>query len=172
MNARHGWDPRLYQIAALSGLLVYGLTTLRFEVRPPQVAVALLVALATQWLAGRLSGLPRFEPNSALISALSLCLLLRTGSLAATATAAVIAIGSKFLLRWNGKHVFNPTNLALVAMLASGRGWVSAGQWGNAALFAFLIACLGGLVVNRAARSDVTLGFIAAPPPHAPQRRH
>ena len=39
--------------------------------------------------------------------------------------------------------------------------WVSPGQWGNVAFFAFLMACLGGLVVNRAARSDVTFAFIA-----------
>ena len=45
-------------------------------------------------------------------------------------------------------------------MLASGLVWVSPGQWGNVAFFAFLMACLGGLVVNRAARSDVTVAFI------------
>ena len=38
--------------------------------------------------------------------------------------------------------------------------WVSPGQWGNVAFFAFLMACLGGLVVNRAARGDVTLAFL------------
>jgi len=61
----------------------------------------------------------------------------------------------------HGKHVFNPTNFGIVAMmLATGGIWVSPGQWGSAAFFAFLIACLGGLVVNRAARSDVTYAFL------------
>ena len=46
-------------------------------------------------------------------------------------------------------------------MLATGAVWISPGQWGNAALFAFLMACLGGLVVNRATRSDVTFAFLA-----------
>jgi len=31
---------------------------------------------------------------------------------------------------------------------------------GNAAFLAFLFACLGGLVVNRAERSDVTYAFL------------
>ena len=76
--------------------------------------------------------------------------------------AAVITIASKFLLRINGKHLFNPTNFGIVAMMAlTGEVWVSPGQWGNVAFFAFLMACLGGLVVNRAARSDVTYAFIA-----------
>jgi Na+-translocating ferredoxin:NAD+ oxidoreductase RnfD subunit len=40
--------------------------------------------------------------------------------------------------------------------------WVSPGQWGHSALFAFLMACLGGVVVFRAWRSDVTAAFLAA----------
>ena len=59
--------------------------------------------------------------------------------------------------------MFNPTNFAIVVLLlASNRVWVSPGQWGNVVFFAFLIACLGGLVVNRAARSDVTYAFLIA----------
>ena len=38
--------------------------------------------------------------------------------------------------------------------------WVSPGQWGNPAWFAFLMAGLGFLVVTRAARADVTLAFL------------
>jgi Na+-transporting NADH:ubiquinone oxidoreductase subunit NqrB len=120
-------------------------------------------ALLSQYACTRASRLPAFDPRSALISGLSLCLLLRTNSLIIAAGAAAIAIASKFVLRINGKHIFNPTNIGIVAMmLLTDRVWVSPGQWGNAAFFAFLMACLGGLVVNRAARSDVTYAFIAS----------
>ena len=65
------------------------------------------------------------------------------------------------MVRISGKHVFNPTNVALVVMLLlTDRVWVSPGQWGSLAFFAFLMACLGGLVVKRAARADVTLAFL------------
>jgi Na+-translocating ferredoxin:NAD+ oxidoreductase RnfD subunit len=40
--------------------------------------------------------------------------------------------------------------------------WVSPGQWGSVAVFAFLLAAAGALVVNRAARADVTWTFLAA----------
>lgn len=120
-------------------------------------------ALLIQYVCTRASGLATFDPRSPLISGLSLCLLLRTNSLIIAGVAAAIAIASKFVLRFNGKHVFNPTNFGIVAMmLLTDRVWVSPGQWGNAAFFAFLMACLGGLVVNRAARSDVTYAFIAS----------
>jgi len=61
-----------------------------------------------------------------------------------------------------GKHVFNPTNFALVVVMLVAHGvWVSPGQWGSGIVFAFLLASAGGLVVNRAARADVTLAFLA-----------
>lgn len=154
-------DPRHYQIAALAGLLLFGVTRLGFDVRLDVALVGVVVALAVQALGTRLAGLPRFDARSPLISSLSLALLLRTESLALAALAAAIAIGSKFLLRLGGKHLFNPTNLALVALLVTtDRAWVSPGQWGNVAFFGFLIAALGGLVVHRATRADVSLAFL------------
>jgi Na+-transporting NADH:ubiquinone oxidoreductase subunit NqrB len=159
----HRIDPRLYQIASLTGLLVYGLLALDFEVGLPRAITILATTLCTQYACGRIRKLPAYDPKSALISGLSLCLLLRTNSLATAAATAVVAVASKFVVRWNGKHVFNPTNIGLVSMMLIGAPvWVSPGQWGNAAFFAFLMACLGGLVVNRAARSDVTLAFIGS----------
>ena len=102
--------------------------------------------------------------RSPLISSLSLCLLLRSNSLWVPALAASIAIASKFMLRYRGKHVINPTNLALVAMLlfCAGDAWVSPAQWGSKTYFAFLLACAGGMVIYRAGRSDVTLAFLLA----------
>jgi Na+-translocating ferredoxin:NAD+ oxidoreductase RnfD subunit len=156
-------DPRLYQIACLAGLLTWGMLSLGFDQTPARVALLVAVALATQALGSRLGGLPRFDPKSALISALSLCLLLRADHPGWLAAGAVLAVGSKFVFRTGGKHVFNPTNLGIVALLAAGAPvWVSPGQWGHAGTSAFLFACLGLLVVTRAARADVTLAFLAA----------
>jgi Na+-transporting NADH:ubiquinone oxidoreductase subunit NqrB len=156
-------DPRLYQILVLASLLVYGIVQLDFDVTLPRAALLLGTALLTQAACTRLWRLPAFDPKSALISGLSLCLLLRTGSPLLAVAAAVVTVASKFILRINGKHVFNPTNFGIVALILAtgGQVWVSPGQWGNAAFFAFLLACLGGLVVNRAARSDVTYAFLA-----------
>jgi len=156
-------DPRLYQIGTLAALLAYGVLRLDFEIPLAGALATVGGALLTQWICTRLWGLPVFDPRSPLISGLSLCLLLRTNSLWLAGAAAAVAIVSKFVVRVNGKHLFNPTNAGLVLMiLATGRVWVSPGQWGNVAFFAFLMACLGGLVVNRAARSDVTWAFMAA----------
>jgi Na+-transporting NADH:ubiquinone oxidoreductase subunit NqrB len=121
------------------------------------------VALIAQYACGRLAGVPRFDPRSALISGLSLCLLLRTDSLVLAAAGAFLAIASKFVIRVRGKHVFNPTNFGLVALiLVTDDVWASAGQWGTGAFFAMSMACAGGLVAHRAWRSDVAWAFLAA----------
>lgn len=166
-------DPRHFQILALGSLLLYGVLALDLEVRALQALAMLATALLAQYTATLLTrharsplrwGAPHqaFDPRSALISGLSLCLLLRTSHLALAMLAALLAIASKFALRWRGKHLFNPTCFGIVAtMLATGQAWISPGQWGSAAYLAFLLVCLGGVVVNRAARSDVTFAFLA-----------
>jgi enediyne biosynthesis protein E5 len=158
---RSSLDPRYYQIAVLSGLLLYGLGFLHFDITPDRAALLLGSALLTQYVCTKLWKLPQFDPKSALISGLSLCLLCRTNFAAVAVLAAVVTISSKFIVRWKGKHIFNPTNFGLVFLMLLGAPvWVSPGQWGNVAFFGFLMACLGGLVVNRAARSDVTYAFL------------
>ncbi len=156
-------DPRYYQVAVLSSLLCYGITVLGFGVHWQHALTFVITAQATQWFAGRLVGLPRFDPWSALITSLSLTLLLRTDSIAIAFLAAVIAIGSKFAVRVNNKHVFNPANVAIVTlMFASDRAWLSSGQWGNATLVAFAFACLGFLVLTKARRAETTISFLLA----------
>ena len=160
---RRPWDPRLYQIATLAGLLTYGVWWVDLEVRLPTAVAILTSALAAQLVCDCVVARRRFEPRSALISGLSLCLLLRTGSLDLAMLTAVVAIVSKSTLRVRGKHVFNPSNFGLVfMMLLTASVWVSPGQWGSEAIFAFLLASAGGLVVSRAARADVTCAFLVS----------
>ncbi len=164
MNGPRAWrqDPRIYQILVLTCLLGYGVLRLDFEIGAGRILILLGTAGVTQLVCTRLWRLPAFDPKSALISGLSLCLLLRTGSALLAILAATVTIAGKFVLRVHGKHVFNPTNFGIVAlMLATGRVWVSPAQWGSAAFLGFLVACLGGLVINRAARSDVTYAFLS-----------
>ena len=81
-------DPRYYQIAALLVLLLYGLLRLRFDVHFSQALTILTTVLIVQYICGRAWKLRGFDPRSALISGLSLCLLLRTNSLLLAAAVA------------------------------------------------------------------------------------
>jgi Na+-transporting NADH:ubiquinone oxidoreductase subunit NqrB len=160
----HGWlvDARHYQIASLATLLVLNLTWLDFGADPRACAVLIATCCLTQVVASRIVGIP-VELRSALITSFSLSLLLRTDALWLYALAAVIAVGSKFLIRIDGKHVFNPATIAIVALVfGSGRAWVTPGQWGAELWFAALLGFFGIMVLQRARRADVTLFFLLA----------
>jgi Na+-transporting NADH:ubiquinone oxidoreductase subunit NqrB len=156
-------DPRYYQIAALGSLLAFGVFVLDFGIRGYNAIAILVTAQCVQFVATRWAGLGRFDPLSAVITSLSLTLLLRTDLVLLATLGAAIAISSKFLLRYNGKHIFNPANIALVAlMFGSDQAWVSSGQWGSAVLGTLALACLGLLVLTRAKRAETTLAFLLA----------
>jgi len=171
-------DPRHYQMTVQALLLFAGLAFLDFEITPARAAFTLAATLGAQWFCTRIAAAfaarraggeagpqaaPKFEWRSALISGLSLCLLLRASSLWLVLATAFVTIASKFVLRGRGGHFFNPTCFGLVFMIAlTPDVWVSPGQWGHATLLGFAIACLGSVVVTRAARADVTFAFLGA----------
>jgi len=155
-------DPRHLQIVTLAGMLAYGLGWLDFPGPSWLLLIYPLSALLFQWLLGCLAGLP-FDPRSALISSFSLCLLLHTDTWRWAVFAAAVTIGSKFVLRVAGRHVFNPSCLAIVVtLLATDRVWVSPGQWGLGVFLAFAAVCMRLWVLHHTRRSDVTLAFLAA----------
>jgi len=154
-------DPRIYQIIILLLLVFSGLLFFEMDIQLGTAVVLISSALACQFILTKVFKYKQFRPESALISALSLCLLLRTDTLVIAAFAALLAISSKFLICSGGRHIFNPTNFALVFLLAfTDSAWVSPGQWGSVALFGFFIAGLGGLVLYRSERSDITITFL------------
>jgi len=154
-------DARYWQILSLSLLLAFGMLQLGFDQKPAAIPLIFAGALGTQWLMGRALGAPGFDPLSPLITALSLSILLRANEPIALGLAASAAIASKFLIRFDGKHVFNPANFAIAGLLlATGEVWISPAQWGSRTWAAFLFASLAILVLSRAKRADLALAFL------------
>ena len=148
-------DPRNYQIAVLCAFVALGRAWLDFDFTATIAAAVVVTAVLCQWV------LFGCQLKSALISSLSLVLLLRTDTIWLAMLAAVIAIVSKKYLTIRHRHVFNPSALALVVvtMLFNG-AWLAPGQWGPMGLSALLLAGAGLLVVTRAQRLDVALAFL------------
>lgn len=156
-----GRDPRLSQTIVLGLLVAWGVLALDLEIQWLTAASILVAAQATQAGASRWAGIP-YDPRSALISSLSLILLLRTSAPWIAVVAAVATIAGKFLIRVGHKHVFNPTNFGIaVALLVFDGAWVSPGQWGSTVVWGLAIAGIGGLVVFHSSRSDITWAFLA-----------
>jgi enediyne biosynthesis protein E5 len=159
--ARYAADARHFQILTLSSLLALQLGRGDIGADPVQAATTVTAALLAQYACVRLFAAGPFDWRSPLITGLSLSLLLRTPVPALWLAAATIAIGSKFVIRVRGKHLFNPANIGIASLLLlSPQVWVSPGQWGSSAWLAALLVCLAGLVLQRAARADIALAFL------------
>ncbi len=161
---KQGWgfvvyDPRHYQIAILSTLIGIGISQFGFQLPLWHVVSCISASLVTQFIGDKYLH-RRFDIRSPLITSLSLTLLLRTGSIWLSLAAGVLAIGSKYLIRVNGKHIFNPANFGIVVIATLfAKAWVSPGQWGVAPLSALLIVGLGGLVTTKSKSWDISLTF-------------
>ena len=156
-------DPRHYQIIFLSLFLIYGLFNLHWEIQSIKILVTFTTCILAQLIFSKLTNVDFSSIKSALISALSLCLMLKTNLLFTAVLAAFLSISGKFLIRYNGKHLFNPTNFGIIiTMLITKDAWISPGQWGNSGLLVFLLGAMGLLVLLKVKRLDTAFAFISA----------
>ena len=161
-------DPRYYQIFTLVTLL--GILLFFYDFAPSLEIIPLVIgtSLLTQYALTKFFKVPAFDYRSPLITSLSLCLLFKASALWFYPLAALLAIGSKFFIRagkgQNSKHVFNPANFGIVALLLlfPDMTWISPGQWGNAFWFVFVLMALATIVLAVTKRSDMTLLFLAS----------
>ncbi|MEM9009102.1 MAG: RnfABCDGE type electron transport complex subunit D, partial [Cyanobacteria bacterium P01_F01_bin.86] len=101
--------------------------------------------------------------RSPLITALGLSLLLRVDHLPTMALATFAAIASKFLLKVENKHFFNPANFGIIiALTFTQDAWVSPGQWGEELWYALIFVGAGGMVLKRVGRWDTTAAFLSS----------
>ncbi|MFT3682054.1 MAG: RnfABCDGE type electron transport complex subunit D [Ferruginibacter sp.] len=166
-------DARHFQLLFQSAFLLYGIVFLNWEGEWNLYSVYFLVSIITQLLADYVINIKNkqqllskiFLRNlpSALISSFGLSLLLKTNSLYVAAAAAVISILSKYMLRINKKHIFNPSALGIaVTVYFTNDAWISPGQWGSNAVLFFGIICLGCIVVTRVQKLDISLAFLVS----------
>jgi Na+-transporting NADH:ubiquinone oxidoreductase subunit NqrB len=155
-------DPRLFQIFALGILLAIGAYCRDFSLRPTQAILTFAVGLATQRACWPLTPNKPRSLRSAIITSLSLTLLLRADNLLVHPIAAAAAISSKSIFRFRDKHLFNPATFGVIFALNFLPGcWISPGQWGADVAVAGWVVVLGMLVTERARRADISWAFLA-----------
>jgi len=84
--------------------------------------------------------------SSAYVSGISAGILVRSPLFWPFALCAMISVASKYVLRYNGRHIWNPTNfgIVMIILLASDSAAVLSIQWGNN-MWAMLVIWLVGL---------------------------
>lgn len=154
-------DARHYQVLFQLTFLLYGIFALNWDIPLMRVNIVILTCLAVQavWIHFKTKDWTGLK--SALVSAMSICLMMQANSIWTFVLAAAISIGSKFFLKINGKHIFNPTNFGIcVAFLLTGDSWISPGQWGSDGMMLFGVGLTGLVVLLRVKRLDTAFAFL------------
>jgi hypothetical protein len=124
------------------------------------LGVCLLTEAALSWFdRGKVVNL-----LSAYISGISLTLLVKPqgGALWPFVVGAVLAISSKYVLRYRDNHLWNPTNFAVSALLlvAADRVSVLSHQFGNDLTTNLVIWTFGLIIVARVGVLHITLTYV------------
>ncbi len=162
-------DARYFQILFQSIFLSYGIFFLHWQNESWLYATYFITSIVTQFLCELVFSknenafFASFKKSipSVLISSFGLSLLLKTNFLWVAVFAAFVSILSKYIIRINGKHIFNPSALGIAAaILLTGKAWVSPAQWGSGIVILFAVLCLGFIVVTKVQNLSATLSFL------------
>jgi Na+-translocating ferredoxin:NAD+ oxidoreductase RnfD subunit len=157
-------DPR-YLIAFLITLVLVA-AQLRYHMFGgySRLLVALGVCVATEAVLSWFDRGKVVNLLSAYISGISLTLLVKPqgSALWPFAVGAVLAISSKYVLRYRDNHLWNPTNFAVSALLllAADRVSVLSHQFGNDVTTNLVIWIFGLIIVARVGVLHITLTYV------------
>ncbi len=150
--------PLLVSCTLLAGELTFGV--LESWV---QTALAIVTAMVTEAVLGRFV-LGRW-PNlaSAYIAGTSAGMLLRSPFMWPFVVGGMLTIMSKYVLRWKGRHLWNPSNFGVSAMLFLYPSAVAAlsVQWGNAFWPMIIIWTFGTIIIWRVRRFHICLTYVS-----------
>src|SRR5437764_11807376 len=157
-------DPRLHVAAVLLTLQVLGQTVLDFRLSVAQILACLAAGALIEFTVAFFKDKAIMWPASGLLTGNSVAFILRVpGTLHGQWWSlrgiwiflGVVAISmlSKYLIRWRGRHIFNPSNLGLVlAFVALGPKftepqdlwWIPLGPW---LIVTYAVLVVGGLLI-------------------------
>jgi Na+-translocating ferredoxin:NAD+ oxidoreductase RnfD subunit len=173
-------DGRLHVAAVLLTLQILGQTVLDFRLSVAQILLCLLAGALIEFTVAFFKDKVILWPASGLLTGNSTAFILRVpGTLHGDwwslhgiwifVGVVAVSMASKYLIRWKGKHIFNPSNLGLViAFVALGPQytepqdlwWIPLGPW---MLVTYAILIIGGLLIAWELKLlGLELGFYAA----------
>ena len=129
-----------------------------------RTGLAIVTAFASEMVLGRITYGKWPYAASAYITGISVGILLRSPFLWPYALCAFISIASKYVLRFRGRHLWNPSNLgvSLVLFLAPETVSLLSVQWGNVVAPMVVIWLLGSVIVWRVGRFYLSATYVAS----------
>jgi hypothetical protein len=126
--------------------------------------LAIATSMAGEMILGRVFLKKWPHPASAYITGISVGILLRSPAYWTYALCAALSITSKYALRFRNRHIWNPSNFGICAMLFLASDSVAglSIQWGNNFASLIVIWVLGSLILWRARRFHITVTYVAS----------
>src|SRR5687767_2921588 len=127
-----------------------------------KTALAIVTAIGAELVMGRVTYGKWPHPASAYISGISAGILVRSPFLWPYFLTSLISITSKYVLRVKGRHLWNPTNFGVsaVVFLAPAAVAVLSIQWGNVVAPMAVIWVLGSVIVWRVGRGHISAAYV------------
>ncbi len=156
-------DPRYLISFLITLILVLGQARYGILGGYDRLVTALGVSTATELALSRLVRGRFTGVQSAYITGISLALLIkpRADLLWPFALGGFIAIASKYVLQYRGRHLWNPSNFAISVLLVAAPATVAilSHQFGNDLATNAVIWCFGLVIVSRVRMLHVTLTY-------------
>ena len=129
-----------------------------------RTVLAIVTAIATELAMGRITYRRWPHPASAYITGISVGILTRSPFYWPYVLISFISIASKYVLRLDGRHLWNPSNFGVSAVLFLAPATVSllSIQWGNTLWPMVVIWILGTAIVWRVGRLHISATYVAS----------
>lgn len=157
-------DKRYLAPVLVTMVLIVGQVTFGFLESWGRTMLAICTSIAVELVLGKLftGKIPHLA--SAYVSGISVGMLVRSPEIWPYALCSAISITSKYLIRVDGRHIWNPSNLGIVAMLVLAADTVASlsVQWGNTFLPMVTVWIFGAVIINTLGRFHITLTYVVS----------
>lgn len=157
-------DSRLTSPVFITLILLVGNLSFGILESYQKTLLAIVTAMVTEMVLGRIFFGKWPHPASAYISGISVGMLLRSPAFWPYALCAALTIMSKYVLRFRGRHLWNPSNFGICAVLFLASESVAglSIQWGNNLAALMVIWILGAIILWRARRFQITATYVVS----------
>jgi Na+-translocating ferredoxin:NAD+ oxidoreductase RnfD subunit len=150
--------------AFITCILLVGHATFGILEGYDKTLLAIVVSIAIELALGRIFYGKWVHPASAYITGISVGILIRSPAYWPYALCSALSITSKYVLRVKGRHLWNPSNFGISAMLFLAGETVGSLsiQWGNYLWPMLVIWVLGALIIWRLHRFHITATYVVS----------
>jgi enediyne biosynthesis protein E5 len=156
------FDKRYLAPILVTMVLIVGQISFGFLESWSRTFLAIATSIAIELLLGKMIVGKWPHLASAYISGISIGMLLRSPEIWPYALCAAISIVSKYVLRVDGRHIWNPSNFGIAAMLFLAPATVASLsiQFGNSIGPMIVIWTLGAIIIARLKRLHICVTYV------------